>query len=134
MVANDFLNMDLNLTEEYGYWAFANVMAKLEAEDCYAGDLIDNYGNSAIEIELNFDSEDGTYACVHIFPVKCVVEDDEEFDNFYDCLLNEDWDSASIAFVKAFYVYVQDGEGREVLGYKDFGGTEEEDNELQYRD
>ena len=47
MVANDFLKM--NLTE----MSFADVMYVLEEAGCERGELIDNYGNSAIEVELD---------------------------------------------------------------------------------
>jgi len=128
MVANDFLKM--NLTN----MSFAEVMYALSEAECEAGEIVDNYGNSAVEIDLDFDSEEGTYACVHIFPEDYVVEDDEEFENFYECLCSQDWDCAATDYVKAFYVFVTDGSGRTVLGYKDFGITEEEFDDLQYRD
>ena len=128
MVANDFSKM--NLTEMF----FTEVMYVLSEAECEAGEIIDNYGNSAIEVELDFDSEDGSYACVHIFPKDYVVEDDEEFDYFYDCLCSQDWDCAETDYIKAFYVLVMDENGMEVLGYKDFGITKEEFDSLQYRD
>lgn len=128
MVANDFLKM--NLTE----MSFADVMYVLEEAGCERGELIDNYGNSAIEVELDFDNEDDSYACVHIFPEDYVVEDDEEFDYFHDCLVFEDWDCAETDYVKRFYVLVMDANGRTVLGYENFGITQEEFDSLQYRD
>ena len=128
MVANDFLKM--NLTEI----TFEEVMYVLEENGCESGELIDNYGNSAVEIDLNFDSEDGSYACVHIFPKDYVVEDDEEFDYFCDCLCSQDWECAATDYIKAFYVLVMDENGMEVLGYKDFGFTHEAFDRLQHRD
>lgn len=128
MVANDFLKM--NLTE----MTFEEVMYVLEENGCESGELIDNYGNSAVEIDLNFDSEDGSYACIHIFPKDYVVEDDEEFDYFCDCLCSQDWDCAETDYVKRFYVLVMDENGMEVLGYKNFGITKEVFDSLQYRD
>ena len=128
MVANDFLKM--NLIE----MSFEEVMYVLEENGCESGELIDNYGNSAVEIDLNFDSEDGSYACVHIFPYDYVIEDDEEFDYFCDCLCSQDWDYAATDYIKAFYVLVMDENGMEVLGYKDFGFTNEAFYGLQNRD
>lgn len=128
MVANDFFKM--NLTE----MTFEEVMYVLEENGCESGELIDNYGNSAVEIDLNFDSEDGSYACVHIFPKDYVVEDDEEFDYFCDCLCSQDWECAATDYIKAFYVLVMDENGMEVLGYKDFGFTHEAFDRLQHRD
>lgn len=128
MVANDFLKM--NLTK----MSFVDVMYALSEADCEAVDIVDNYGNSAIEVELDFDSEDGSYVCVHIFPKDYVVEDDDEFDYFYDCLVNQDWDCAETDYVKRFYVLVMDANGRTVLGFENFGITQEEFDSLQYRD
>ena len=75
-------------------------------------------------VEYGFRLKDG-YGCIHLYPDEKCLEDEKRLNRLINALRIGDWKDVP-KYVEKFYVLVCNNEGKEVLGYKDFGISTEE--------
>ena len=99
-------------------------------------DINDEYSGS---VEMCYGNEDGYCAGIMIFPEEdCLYmedgddEDNEVHDEFMTSCNWKDWDEIEDHTIES-YVWVWDEDGNDLIGYKDFGISDKEFNDLSGR-
>ncbi len=99
-------------------------------------DINDEYSGS---VEMCYGNEDGYCAGIMIFPEEdCLYmedgddEDNEVHDEFLTACNWKDWDEIEDHTIES-YVWVWDEDGNDLIGYKDFGISDKEFNDLSDR-
>lgn len=99
-------------------------------------DINDEYSGS---VEMCYGNEDGYCAGIMVFPEEeCLYmedgddEDNEVHDEFLTACNWKDWDEIEDHTIES-YVWVWDEDGNDLIGYKDFGISDKEFNDLSDR-
>ena len=109
--------------------------------------ILTRHGFCADDVNADYDSAVGIcyssdgdyYAEMMLFPADdCLYDEDadeeenEAYSEYVDACGMLEWGVISSSTIKG-YVYMEDADGEEILGYKDFGITDEEFNRLSCR-
>lgn len=119
-------------------------LAELMEENGFSfDDLNEDYGN-AVEIMSSYHGdEDWEDYCVmiHVYQTDDLVRNDDDdadeevneaYEEFLDKCYSANWEAIA-EDIECFYLYVMGRDGKEIVGYKDFGISEKKWDELSSR-